>query len=119
MACCSRWWVVFLHDALDQTPPGAEVQGAFDYWISLILTLSRMRKACYAPERLPKYRIHRSTETVRAALGKLDNVCFIYRRAPERRMLRGYSHELRARAHEAYWRSGLIYLDKARKAADE
>ena len=68
---------VFRADAIDWTKVVAEVSGAYDYWISMLIAASG-GKAWYVAERLTRYRVHAAMETGRRAPDKHAHLIYMY-----------------------------------------
>jgi hypothetical protein len=105
---------VFRKDALELDQLFPEVVGAYDYWISILL--SQKGSLWYCSERLTCYRVHDHMETNRKSADKLDNMVFIYQKIAELKLFPAYHNIVKKRAHYYLYKSGLARLESGKRA---
>lgn len=85
-----------------------QVEGAYDYWISMLLA-TQQKTAVYVAKPLARYRIHTHMETRRKSADKLDKMVFIYRTAIEQNLFPHYKDLLHKEHHEWCWRAAVMH----------
>lgn len=108
---------VFRKDTINAELLVKDVSGAYDFWISCLLSASH-GTAYYTPERLTRYRVHGGMETKRKAPDKHENMVYIYRRLIELSLFPDKTRMLQGRLSRALCSVGWykLYFDEVCEA---
>lgn len=108
---------VFRRNAVDCSLVVPEVSGAYDYWISFLLAASGS-SIYYIPNRLARYRIHPTMETLRRSHDKGENLVYIFATMRKRGYFREFDDVLRQKLSDALFAAGRdkLYFNRAKEA---
>ncbi|WP_269537216.1 glycosyltransferase family 2 protein [Cerasicoccus fimbriatus] len=109
----------FRKDAIDWKRLTNDVAGAYDFWISCLLTATG-KAIHYVPQRLTRYRVHSQMETGRRSPDKNDNLVYIFSQLLTLNAFPEHQRYLRAQLASALFLTGKdrLYFGMRRPARE-